>query len=243
MPVALVTGASGGIGGAIAGALAGAGFDVIGVGRSSALEDVGSRIAASGRQYLAIPTDLESESALRSLVDTAWDWRGGVDALVNAAGVIDRTPENELTAAGWDHTFSVNVRAPFYLTEHLGRRMFAATGGSIVNVASIAGVFVTGAPASYQASKAAMLQLTRYYANRLAPRVRVNAMCPGYVRTELSRDWLEVNENEQWVRDRTPLARIADPEDLTGLALFLLSDASSYITGQHILVDGGWSVG
>ena len=93
----------------------------------------------------------------------------------------------------------------------------------------------------YRATKAGLIQLTRYYAAKLAPRVRVNAVGPGYVRTDPSRDWLAVPENEAWVESRTPMGRIATPEDVAGPVAFLVSDDAAYITGQH-LVDGGWSI-
>lgn len=239
----VVTGASGGIGGAIARAAAGAGFDVVAVGRRAAsLRTLGDDVESLGRHYLPLEVDLESTESVRSLSQTAKNWRGGVDALVNAAGIIDRTPESAVSGEAWDRTFAVNVRAPFLLMEQIGRHMYDGSGGSIVNIGSIAAAFVTGAPASYQSAKAALVQLTRYYAERLAPRVRVNAVGPGYVRTDLSRDWLSLPENEKWVVDRTPLGRIAKPQDISGLAVFLLSEEASFITGQHILVDGGWSL-
>jgi 2-deoxy-D-gluconate 3-dehydrogenase len=127
--------------------------------------------------------------------------------------------------------------------EVVGHRMAETGAGSIVNVTSIAGEVVTGAPAPYQASKAGLIQLTRYYARRLAPNVRVNAVGPGYVRTDLSADWLNVEENEQWVIDRTMLGRVGQPSDIVGAVLFLASDAARYITGQHLRVDGGWKGG
>lgn len=244
MVIAVVTGASRGIGRAIAVKLATEGTDVVGVGRSAAsLESLGREIGALGRDFLAVEADLTQPEAATSVVEQAWRWRGRIDSLVNAAGMLVRKPEAELAIAEWDLTFALNARAPFLLIQQLGPRMYEAGSGAIVSVASIAGERVTGAPAPYQASKAALLQLTRFFAKKLAPRVRVNAVGPGYVLTELSRDWLAVAENQAWVVASTPLGRVATPEDIVGPAAFLLSDDARYITGHHLLVDGGWSIG
>lgn len=177
------------------------------------------------------------------VAEVAWGWQGRVAVLVNAAGLLIRKSEAETDTSDWDRTFAVNARAPFVLTQRIGTWMREARGGSIVNVASIAGQIVTGAPAPYQASKAALIQLTRFFANRFAPYVRVNAVGPGYVQTELSQEWLAEPANKQWAEAHTPLGRIAVPDDIAGAVTFLASERAAYITGQHLLVDGGWSVG
>ena len=241
--VALVTGASRGIGRAIALALASEGADLVGVGRDQeGLVRLELEIGGLGRRFLALATDLSQPGAAADVAERAWEWQGELTMLVNAAGILIRKPEAELTAEEFDRTFALNVRAPFSLLEAIGSRMYESAGGSVVNVASIAGEIVTGAPAPYQASKAALIQLTRFYAKKLAPKVRVNAVGPGYVRTDLSREWLAIPENEGWVVGHTPAGRVATPEDIAGPVAFLLSENASYITGQHVLVDGGWSV-
>lgn len=240
--VALVTGASRGIGRAVCEALADEGADIIAVARDATLlEALSARLSDRGRQALPLPTDLASAS-IPELVEQAWRWQGRVTLLVNAAGVLIRKPEGEISAAEWDRTFHVNARIPFLLMEELGGRMFDQERGSIVNVASIAGERVTGAPAPYQASKAALIQLTRFYAKRLAPHVRVNAVGPGYVETELSRRWLAEPANRRWVEERTPLGRVAQPDEVARVVAFLASDHARYVTGHHMLVDGGWSI-
>ncbi len=241
--VAVVTGASRGIGNASALRLAAKGADIVGVARDlGALERLEREVTGLGRRFLALGADLATLDGT-AVAGHAWDWQGRVDILVNAAGVLIRKPEADVDLADWDLTFALNVRAPFLLIRDLGTRMLERGSGSIVNVASIAGERVTGAPAPYQASKAALIQLTRFYANRLAPHVRVNAVGPGYVDTDLSKNWLAVPENRKWVEGRTPLGRVATPEDVAGAVAFLVSDEAAYITGQHLLVDGGWSVG
>ena len=240
--VAVVTGATGGIGSAICRALADQGADVVGVARDeAALERVGSDISRSGCRFQAMPADLLAGS-VSDVIERAWQWQGGVIVLVNAAGVLLRKPEAEVTVADWDATMGLNARVPFLLMRDLGARMFEAGSGAIVNVTSIAGERVTGAPAPYQASKAALIQLTRFFAKRFAPRVRVNAVGPGYVDTDLSHDWLADPANRSWVAERTPLARLGRADEIAAVTSFLASDGASYITGQHLLVDGGWSV-
>jgi NAD(P)-dependent dehydrogenase (short-subunit alcohol dehydrogenase family) len=239
---ALVTGASRGIGRAIAVGLAEAGCDVIGLARGKqALDDLGGEVAATGRRYLALPADLAEAGGLDALAAQAWSWSGGVDVLVNVAGTIVRTDPPNVVPEDWDLTFAVNVRGPFFLTQAIGARMLAAGGGTIVNLASVAGEHVTRASLTYQASKAALIQLTRGLAVRWAPTVRVNAIGPGYVRTDLNSAWLDQPANRDYVLDNTPLGRVGEPGDVVGAVTFLASPAAAYVTGQHLRIDGGWS--
>lgn len=240
---ALVTGASRGIGRAIALGLAEAGCDVAGLARSAdALAELGAEVEAAGRAFLPVVHDLASVDGVAGAAERAWEWRGGLDLLVNAAGIIIRTGPLEVTPAEWDETFDVNVRGTFFLTQAVGRRMLAADGGSIVTVTSLAGEIVTKASLSYQASKAALIQMTRALAFLWAPTVRVNAVAPGYVRTDLNAAWLEQPENSDYVLGNTPLDRVGRPEDVVGVVRFLASPAAGYVTGQNVRVDGGWSV-
>lgn len=240
---ALVTGASRGIGRAIALGLAEAGCDIAGLARSAdALAELGAEVEAAGRAFLPVAHDLASVDAIAGAAERAWEWRGGLDLLVNAAGIIIRTGPLEVTPAEWDETFDVNVRGTFFLTQAVGRRMLAADGGSVVTVTSLAGEIVTKASLSYQASKAALIQMTRALAFLWAPTVRVNAVAPGYVRTDLNAAWLEQPENSDYVLGNTPLDRVGRPEDVVGVVRFLASPAAGYVTGQNVRVDGGWSV-
>lgn len=241
--VAVVTGASRGIGRAIAVDLARGGHDIVAVARrADDLEGLHKELQDLGAKSLSVSADLASADGPLSVADRAWKWQGSVTILINAAGMLIRKTESDTEVSEWDATIALNARAPFFLMQNLGSKMYEAGRGSIVNIASVAGQQVTGAPAPYQASKAALVQLTRFFANRLAPRVRVNAVGPGYVRTALSADWLADPTNAQWVETRTPLERVALPEDITGAVRFLASEHASYVTGQHLLVDGGWSI-
>lgn len=242
--VAVVTGASGGIGPAIVRALAASGVDVVGIGRrQDRLESLGEEVTRGGGVgFKAVVGDLIDPDAGGRLAAEAWGWQDRVDILVNAAGVIHRSSVEEATPAEWDATFAVNVRGTFQVTQQIGARMLAGDGGSVVNITSLAGEVVTGAPVTYAASKAAMIQITRYLASGWAPRVRVNAVAPGYVRTELNEAWLSQEENHAYVVSQTPMGRVAVPEDVVGAVLFLVSPAAAYVTGHNLRVDGGWSV-
>lgn len=240
--VALVSGASRGIGRAIALALAEAGADVAGLARTeTALKELGVEVESLGRAFLPVVADLSAVAGVPEAAAAAWEWRGRVDVLVNAAGVMVRTEPPTVTPEEWDLIFATNARGTFFLTQEVGRRMLEAGGGSVVSIASVAGELSTRASVPYQASKAAIIQMTRALAVRWAPTVRVNAVGPGYIRTPLNAEWLDVEENRRYVLDRTPLERVGSPEDVTGAVLFLASPAASYVTGQHLLVDGGWS--
>jgi len=240
---ALVTGASRGIGRAIALGLAQAGCDVAGLARSTdALATLGEEVEAAGRAFLAVEHDLADVAGIPAAAARAWEWRGGLDVLVNAAGIIVRTGPLEVTPAEWDETFATNVRGTFFLTQAVGGRMLEAEAGSVVTVTSLAGEIVTKASLSYQASKAALIQMTRALAFHWAPKVRVNAVAPGYVRTDLNAAWLEDPENSGYVLGNTPLGRVGLPDDVVGVVSFLASPAAGYVTGQNLRVDGGWSV-
>lgn len=240
--VALITGASRGIGRAIALGLAGAGAHIVGSARSiSDLESLGDEVEALDRRFLAVPADLGDLDAIRALVEEAWAWQEQIDILVNAAGMIVRAEPPDVDPADFDRLFAVNVRAPFFLTQQTGALMLERGTGSIVNITSLAGEVVTSAPIMYQASKAALIQMTRGFAQRWGPTVRVNAIAPGYIDTSLNREWLESDENRRLVEEKIAMGRLGEPADIVGAVLFLASPGSEYITGQNIRIDGGWN--
>lgn len=239
----LVIGASRGIGRAIAVGLANAGAAVVGVARSrDALENLGGEVRNRGGDFLTLDEDISIVGGIDAWVDKAWSWRGGIDGVVNAAGVTNRSTALDIASGEWDHVFAVNVRGAFFLMQAVGRRMLDADGGSIVNVASLSGVVSDGAQAAYSASKAAMIQMTRVLADQWAPTVRLNCLSPGWVETDMTRAYLADEVNLSNIVARTPMDRVAFPSEMVGPALFLVSDMSSFMTGQNIVVDGGWSV-
>jgi NAD(P)-dependent dehydrogenase (short-subunit alcohol dehydrogenase family) len=238
----IVTGASQGIGREIAVTLSRAGADIVGVARSKdRLAEVAEEIAPAGGGFLPLVADLSDASELVNAVDEAIDWHGRIDGLVNAAGTIVRTDVASTRSSDWDRVFAVNVRAPFFLCQSVGRHMLSGDGGAIVNVGSLAAERSTGAAVVYQASKAALVQATKALAAKWAPKIRVNAVGPAYVRTALNDEWLADASNQSYVVDRTPMARLGRAEEVADLVLFLLLPNADYITGQHILIDGGWS--
>jgi 3-oxoacyl-[acyl-carrier protein] reductase len=240
---ALVTGASSGIGQRLVEGLAAAGANVATVGRHQAsLNETAPTLSPDGSvDYVALVADLQDPHAIDDAAARAWQWRSGIDIIVNAAGVIPRSSVHDTTLEQWDATFAVNARAAFLLTRALGQRMLDTQGGAVVNITSLAGNTVTGAPIAYGASKAALIYITRYLAARWAPTIRVNAVAPGYIRTRLNADWLAHIDNEQYVLNHTPLQRVGDPDDVVEAVLFLASPGASYITGQNLHIDGGWS--
>ena len=239
---ALVTGPSRGIGRAIALGLAEAGADVVGLARTEqALHELGREISAFDRRFLPLLADLEDVDRIPEAAKVAWEWHGAVDILVNNAGNISRSDTLAVKPQEWDQLFAVNVRAPFFITQAIGARMLEAGGGTIVNVGSLSAEVATRGSVPYSSSKAALVQMTRVLAAFWAPKVRVNAVGPGYIRTSINARWFEDAENERFVVNRTPLGRVGEPDDVVGAVIFLASPASSYITGQHLLVDGGWS--
>lgn len=238
---AVVTGSSRGIGREIAITLARAGADVVAVARSEQdLADLGKEVTGMGRRFLAMPGDLERPEAPEEVASNVFRTFGTADVLVNAAGTIIRVDPPDVIASQFDRVFAVNVRAPLLLSQAFGVRMLEAGSGTIINVSSLAAEVVTRASVVYQASKAALVQMTRAMAVRWGPTLRVNAVGPGYVETDLNRDWLSSSENRAYALDHIALRRLGEPQDVANVVAFLASPLSSYITGQHIIVDGGW---
>lgn len=239
---ALVSGASRGIGREIALGLGREGANVVGLARTeAALEQLGDEMRRIGADFKSLPTDLAQIDDLRTAAERAWEWKGSVDILVNAAGVMIRATPLEIDPGGWDDIFALNTRAPFFLSQAVGRRMLNAGGGTMVNISSVAGEVTTGASVPYSASKAALIHMTRVLAVNWAPKVRVNAVGPAYIRTSLNEDWLAEPENSRFVLERTPLGRVGETSDVVGAVVFLASDEAAYVTGHHLLIDGGWT--
>lgn len=243
---ALVTGASRGIGRAVALGLARAGADVALSARDEArLQEVAKEVEGLGRRAVVLPADVTDAEACTRLAADAVAGLGHLDVLVNNAGGSSYMgPFHSLRFSGWEKTMRLNVDSIVHLTQAVGRHMLERGTGSVVNVASVAGLGATPALAAYGASKAAVISLTKTLAIEWGPSgVRVNALCPGWTRTDLNRDlWSDEALAAQMVAP-TGLKRWADVEEMVGPTVFLASDASSYLTGQALVVDGGQTAG
>jgi NAD(P)-dependent dehydrogenase (short-subunit alcohol dehydrogenase family) len=241
--VAIVTGASRGIGESIAVRFAEAGAAVVlAARRPEGLRTVAERIEAAGGRALAVPTHAGKPEELRALVEAAVQAFGKVDVLVNNAATNPHFgPMLQVDDGAWDKTFDVNVKGYFRLArevvEHLSAR---GAPGSIVNVASIAGLRAAPLQGVYGMTKAAIVSMTQTLAQELGPAgIRVNAIAPGLVDTRFAATIVGDDSLRGRVVDRTALGRHAQPDEIAGAALYLASDAASYVTGQVLVVDGG----
>jgi 3-oxoacyl-[acyl-carrier protein] reductase len=239
--IALVTGASSGMGEASAIAMAASGARVALVGRArDRLEATRTTIVADGGEAIAIEADLSDAAAPAAVVDATVAAFGGVDALVHAAGLFGPRALADTTAAELDEHWAVNVRAPFLITQAAVPHM--AHGGTVVFVSSTVAHRGFGGFGAYTASKGAVQALTRALAMELAPAIRVNDLAPGFVATPMVTTQYETNPAmESWLVEQTPMSFVAVAEDIANAVLFLSSDASRYMTGQTLVVDGGWT--
>lgn len=240
--VAVVTGGSRGIGEETAVAMAEAGADVVPVARSEdALRETTERIEATGSETLLAPRDVTDRDGIERLFEEVEERIGDVDVLVNNAGVNPYFGStNDLDAETWEHIFSVNVQGAFTCAQEFGRRIADREGtGSLINVSSIGGVVALPYQTPYTASKHAVVGLTKCLAVEWAPDVRVNALAPGYVKTEFT-EGVRGNESirEDILAD-IPQDRFAEPEEIAASAVYLASDAATYVTGEVHLADGG----
>ena len=242
---ALVTGASRWIGRAIAIGMAEAGAAVTLCARSlPALEEVASEIQRMGGRALPVRCDVTQRAEVAACVARAQAELGNVDVLVNCAGgPLFQAPILDVREEGWERTLDLNLTSVLRLSQQVGAQMVAQQRGSIINIASILPTRAWPALAAYTAAKAALLNLTQSMATAWGDAgVRVNALCPGWIRTDLNRVYLDDPARTAAI-DAVPLARWGDVDDLVGAAIWLASDAARYVTGALIPVDGGLSVG
>jgi NAD(P)-dependent dehydrogenase (short-subunit alcohol dehydrogenase family) len=241
--VVIVTGASAGLGERFARVLDAAGASLVLAARRA---DRLHALERELREAYAVPCDLVEDGAPATLVSAALARYGRVDVLVNNAGVSDPTPALEEADTHFARTVRLNLVAPFELARDCARAMIRADdGGVIVNVASIWGLVGVGQipEAGYAASKGGLINMTRELAAQWARRgVRVNCLAPGWFRSEMTEGRMFGEEaGERWMRQRTPMGRGGEPHELDGALLFLASAASSFMTGQVLVVDGGWT--
>ena len=239
--VAIVTGASRGLGQALAEALARAGADVAGVATSD-LAATRLRVEAAGRRFVALPADLRSIAVLPRIVDDTVRELGRVDILVNNAGLIRRQDAIDFTEQDWDDVMNVNLKTVFFLSQAFARQCFLQGGGGrIINIASMLSFQGGIRVPSYTASKSGVMGLTRLLANEWAARgINVNAIAPGYMATDNTAALRADEKRSAEILARIPAGRWGAPEDLAGAVVFLASPASAYVHGHTLAVDGGW---
>ena len=240
--VALVTGASRGLGQAMALGLAEAGADIVGLDMTECA-DTCEQVQALGRRYHSVVRDLREASPgqLSEVVAEIVAALGRLDILVNNAGIIRRAPIFEFTEEYWDDVLQINLKALFFLSQAVARQMVEQGSGKIINIASMlsfqGGILVP----SYTASKSAVAGITRALANELAGKnINVNAIAPGYMATDNTAPLRADEKRSQTILARIPAGHWGDPADLKGIAVFLASSASDYMQGAVVPVDGGW---
>jgi 2-deoxy-D-gluconate 3-dehydrogenase len=240
--IALVTGASAGLGAAIAFALAEAGAQVACHGNTRSPESTCERIEGAGGVAYAITGDLANPETPKNLVDKTLERFGRIDILINNAGTIRRAPAVDYSDDDWAAVIEVNLSSVFRLSKLAGRHMIEQqAGGKIVNIASLLSFQGGITVPAYAASKGGVAQLTKALANEWAKHgINVNAIAPGYMRTDNTAALQADETRNRQILERIPAARWGEPEDLAGAAVFLSSSASDYINGHVLVVDGGW---
>ena len=243
--VAVVTGASSGLGVGFARALAQAGANlVLAARRADRLESLAAELREAGAEVLPVACDVTDPNQVEALKDACLERFGRADILVNNAGTTEIVPAENESEEAFLRVLNVNLNGTFYCAQRFGRVMLEAGQGSIINVASILGLVASGSipQAGYVASKGAVVNLTRELAAQWARRgVRVNGIAPGFFMSEMTEEMFSDERSMSWLRRKTPAGRPGEVEELYGAVIYLASDASSYVTGQTIAVDGGWT--
>lgn len=239
--VALVTGGGRGLGKGIALGLAGAGADVVIAARSvSELAETVRELKDLGTDSASCQVDLLNVAEIKSMVDWVAEKYGALDILVNGAGINVRKPTVEMTEADWDRVLGVNLKGVFFASQAAAKVMLQQGKGRIINIASLSAIIGIPNIIPYCSSKGGLVQMTKGMAVEWAPKINVNAIGPGYFRTAMTEELFLREGWEQNALRRIPQGKTGSPSDLAGAAVYLASEASDYVTGQVIYVDGGW---
>lgn len=239
--VAIVTGASRGLGKAIAIGLAEAGADIVGIGPSS-MSETKTEIEKKGKRFLEIREDLSTTDNIEKIIQKILEEFNRIDILVNNAGTIRREDAIDYKEEDWDYILNLNLKTVFFLSQKVAKQFIKQnTGGKIINIASMLSFQGGIRVPAYTASKSGVMGITKALANEWAKyNINVNAIAPGYMETDNTKQIREDAKRNEEILSRIPAQRWGQPEDLVGTAIFLSSNASNYINGHTIAVDGGW---
>jgi 2-dehydro-3-deoxy-D-gluconate 5-dehydrogenase len=239
--VAAVTGATRGIGRSIALSLAEAGADIALLQRSPKQTDVKEEIESFGRKCLIVPCDLENVDQVKAAIPTVVSHFGKIDILVNNAGIQRRSPSVDFSEQDWDDVINVNLKTVWILCQQAGRYMVSNGKGKIINMASLLSYQGGLTVPAYAAAKGGVAQLTKALSNEWAKHnVNVNAIVPGYIATDMNTALINDDTRNRQILERIPSGRWGNPEDFKGTVVYLASDASNYVHGHLLAVDGGW---
>lgn len=243
--VAVVTGGSRGFGKAIALALADAGADVVVAARTkSALDEVAAEIQKKGRKSLAIATDMLNKASINAMADETVSKFGKIDILINNAGQGETCPFVKTTEEQWDNILDINLKGYFLTTQAVGKYMVKAKSGRVINISSAMGEAPLGYMSPYAASKGGINAMTKSLAQEWAGLgITVNAIAPSYFDTEMNKTSMTDESISKVIMAKTPVRRWGKTEELVGIIIYLASNASSYMTGSIIALDGGWTAG
>ena len=240
--VALVVGGNKGLGQAMALALAAAGADVAVAARGPAgLQETAEAIRGLGRKGMSMSVDATQEDQVQRMVASMVETYGRIDILVNSQGIVHLQPSDEFDTEAWQRVMDVNIKSLVLCCKHVGRVMLAQGKGKIINISSVRGFQGRIGDLAYAPSKGAVNQLTHSLAIEWGPRgINVNAIAPAFTLTDMARPSLENPVTREWVLSRIPMKRTGELEDFFGPVVFLASDASSFVNGHVLMVDGGW---
>ncbi len=241
--VALITGSTKGIGYGLAHGLARAGANVVIASRNQQdCARVANEIRTTGRQATAFAADVTKSEQVKRLVEHAVQEYGRIDILVNNAGTAVTARAEDITEVDFDRVTGVNMRAVFFVAQVVGKQMIRQGGGVIINVASILGLVGEKQVLPYCVSKGGVIQMTKALALEWAKyNIRVNALCPGYIITPMNEADLKIDRIYNHIVSKIPMRRLGQIEDLVGAVVFMASDAAGYMTGQSLVIDGGWT--
>jgi 2-deoxy-D-gluconate 3-dehydrogenase len=239
--VAAITGATRGIGRAMAHALAAAGADIASLQRNPEQTALKQEIEALGRRCEIIPCDLEKLDQVKAAIPEVVSRFATIDILVNNAGIQRRTPAVDFSELDWDDVIQVNLKTVWLLSQQAGRYMVPQKKGKIINIASLLSFQGGLTVPAYAAAKGAVGQLTKALSNEWAQHhVNVNAIVPGYIATEMNTKLIEDEVRNRQILERIPAGRWGAPDDMQGAVIYLASNASNYVNGHLLAVDGGW---